>query len=112
MAQGWWVYILRCRSGALYTGITTDVARRFAQHSNGIRKGGARFFAMDPPEEVVYREHFPDRGSASARECQIKQLKRGAKRELVEGFAAAAMRSTQSLGDLGDNVEQIKLSSR
>ena len=53
MRVAWWVYMLRCRDGSLYTGVTTDVERRFAQHRAGT---GAKYTRSHPPEAIVYRE--------------------------------------------------------
>ena len=48
----WYVYILECKSGTLYTGITTDVERRFQEHL----EKSARYTSYNPPVRVVYRE--------------------------------------------------------
>ncbi len=80
MSEGWWVYMIRSRGGRLYTGISTDVERRFEEHASG---RGARYFRMDPPVAVVYRESVDDRSIASRREAEIKKLSRPAKERLV-----------------------------
>lgn len=77
----WTVYIIRCDDDCLYTGITTDVERRFREHAGGSR--GARFFNGRRPVEVVYRETGHDRSSASRREAAIKKLSRAQKAQLV-----------------------------
>ena len=77
----WTVYIIRCDDDCLYTGITTDVERRFREHAGASR--GARFFNGRRPVEVVYRETGHDRSSASRREAAIKKLSRARKAELV-----------------------------
>ena len=69
----WSVYIIRCTDDSLYTGISTDVYRRFSQHSD---QKGAKYFRGRQPEELVYIETKPDRSSASKRESAIKKLKR------------------------------------
>lgn len=76
----WQVYMLLCSDGSLYTGITTAVARRFAQHLAGT---GAKFFRGRQPLRVVYLEAGHDRSSASRRELEIKKLRPAAKRALV-----------------------------
>lgn len=81
----WWVYMVRCRSGRLYTGITTDTDRRFREHCGEGGKG-ARFFRSDPPEALVYRESAVDRSAASRREAEIKKLPRARKLALVGSF--------------------------
>ncbi len=75
------VYIVRCADGTLYTGWTTDVARRIAQHNAG---RGARYTRMRRPVVLVYREEKPDRSTAMRRELEIKKLDRERKERLVE----------------------------
>ena len=76
----WSVYLLECRSGAIYCGIAVDVHRRFATHAAG---RGARFTRMDPPVRLLLVETCPDRSSALKRECEIKRLPRSGKLALV-----------------------------
>jgi putative endonuclease len=78
----WWVYIIRAESGKLYTGISTDVERRFREHA-GELGNGARFFRGDPPAAIEYRERADDRASASRREAEIKKLRRADKLQLI-----------------------------
>jgi putative endonuclease len=80
-AVGWFVYIIEASDGSLYTGVATDVERRFSEH-RGAGKG-ARFFRGRKPLEVVYTESHPDRSSAQRRESVIKKLPRGGKLELI-----------------------------
>ena len=75
------VYMVRCADGTLYTGWTTDVARRIAQHNAG---RGARYTRMRRPVALVYREEAPDRSTAMRREVAIKKLDRERKERLVE----------------------------
>jgi len=79
----WYVYIIRASDESLYTGITTDVERRFNEHC-GTPKG-ARYFRGRQPLEVVYTENHPDRSSALRRESVIKALSRVLKLELIGG---------------------------
>ena len=81
IATTWFVYIIRASDGRLYTGITTDVARRFGEHSGSSR--GARFFRGRQPVEIVYTERQADRGSAQRREAEIKKLTRKQKFDLI-----------------------------
>jgi len=76
-----YVYIVRCADGTLYTGWTTDVARRIAQHNAG---RGARYTRIHRPVALVYREEVPDRSAAMRREVAIKKLDRERKERLVE----------------------------
>lgn len=77
----WTVYIIEADNGHLYTGITTDMSRRFQQHQQG--KGGARFFHTSQAKKIVYQETHPDRSTASKREAAIKKLSRQAKLALI-----------------------------
>ena len=77
----WYVYILRCGDGSLYTGMTDNVARRLAAHRAG---KGAKYTRGRGPLELVYRECVPDRASALRREAQIKRLSRTEKLALIE----------------------------
>jgi putative endonuclease len=85
---GWHVYIVESTRGALYTGITTSVARRYAEHARGRR--GARFFRMDPPRELIYAEVAADRPAALRREAQIKSYPRPRKLALIAAMQASA----------------------
>jgi putative endonuclease len=78
----WWVYILRCGDGSLYTGIARDTERRLRQH-NGDLAGGARYTRGRRPVELIWREALPDRARAQAREAEIKALSRREKLRLV-----------------------------
>lgn len=78
--MSYWVYILRCGDGTLYTGITDDVDRRLAVHRSG---KGAKYTRGRGPLEVVYREECPDRPAALRREYAVKQLTRAEKFELI-----------------------------
>ncbi len=78
----WTVYILRCRDGSLYTGITTDPERRLAEHNSG--RGAARYTRARRPVQMIYTEPAADRAAASRREAAIKRLSRAEKLRLVE----------------------------
>jgi putative endonuclease len=82
--MGYYVYLLRCRSGALYTGITTDLTRRFAEHA-GKGGRGAKYTAADPPERFEYAFSAPDRSAASRLEYRLKSLTRAEKEGLLRG---------------------------
>lgn len=73
MEKSWKLYILRCRDGTLYTGITDDVERRFAAHSAG---KGAKYTRGRGPLELVYQEDCGDHSAALRRERQVKALTR------------------------------------
>ncbi len=80
--KDWFVYIVEAENGNLYTGITTDLERRFAEHQS--KQGGARFFHTSAAKQMVFNEPHPDRSSASKREAAIKKLSRKAKIDLIE----------------------------
>lgn len=80
--QRWEVYIIETLSGKLYTGITTDLDRRFEDHQRGIK--GARFFRFSGPKKIVYRESHPNRSKATKREIAIKKMSRKAKLALFK----------------------------
>jgi putative endonuclease len=79
----WWVYILRCGDGTLYTGIALDVAARLAQHRAGT---GARYTRGRAPLELLHQEPAASRSAASRREAAIKRLPRRRKLELVHSI--------------------------
>ncbi len=74
------LYILECSDGSLYTGITTDLDRRFNEHKEG--KGG-HYTRAHKAQRIVYSEQHPDRSSASKREAAIKRLSRSEKQALI-----------------------------
>lgn len=75
----WYVYILRCGDGTLYTGITDDVEKRLAAHRSG---KGAKYTRGRGPLELVYAEEQSDKSAALRREIAIKKLPRQKKLEL------------------------------
>ena len=85
----WKVYIIEADDTSLYTGITTDIERRFDEHLRQLR-GGARYFSGRKPVRVVFCEAGHTRSSASRREAEIKKLSRAAKQELVRKTAGPA----------------------
>ncbi|HEY9072343.1 MAG TPA: GIY-YIG nuclease family protein [Candidatus Ozemobacteraceae bacterium] len=79
---GWFVYIVRCRDGTLYTGVTTDLDRRVQQHNDGT---GARYTRSRRPVRLVHAEPCHNRGDALRRELAIKALSRDEKQLLIAG---------------------------
>ena len=79
--MGWYVYILRCADGTLYTGMTDDVEKRLAVHRAG---KGAKYTRGRGPLELVHTEDLPDRSAALKREAAIKKLSRAEKLKLIE----------------------------
>lgn len=76
----WFVYMLRCADGSLYTGITKDVDRRSRQHNNGT---ASRYTCSRRPTSLVYHEAQPSRSAALKREAAIKALSRREKKALI-----------------------------
>ena len=70
------VYLLRCRDGSLYTGITNDLPRRLTAHEAGT---GSAYTRSRRPLALAYREEQPDRGAALKREAAIRRLTRAEK---------------------------------
>ena len=75
-----YVYVLECADGTLYTGYTTDVERRVAEHDAG---DGAKYTHGRTPVEVVLTESFDSRAAALRREHEVKALSRRAKERLI-----------------------------
>lgn len=76
----WFLYILRCGDGTLYTGITTDVSRRLEAHRQG---KGAKYTRGRGPLELVYREECGTHSQALKREWEVKTLPRAEKELLI-----------------------------
>ncbi len=73
----WILYLLECESGAVYTGITTDLERRFNEHLAGV---GARYTRANPPTRVLAIRQYANRGEASRAEALVKKLPKQHKR--------------------------------
>ena len=81
MKQPWYVYILECSDGSLYTGVTTDLERRLHEHNHSPR--AARYTRARRPLSLAYREAAGSRAEACRREWEIKQLSAAAKQQLI-----------------------------
>ncbi len=80
--MAYWLYILRCGDGTLYTGTTDDVARRLAVHQSG---KGAKYTRGRGPLTLAYQEACADKSDALRREIAVKKLTRAEKLALIEG---------------------------
>lgn len=80
----WHVYIIRCADGTLYTGVSTDVARRLGEHSSGSPKS-AKYLRGRGPLELVYSRKVGDRSEALIEERRIKGMTRPQKIRLIGG---------------------------
>lgn len=78
----YYLYILRCGDGTLYTGTTNDVEKRLAAHQSG---KGAKYTKGRGPLTLVYREELADKSAALRREWEVKSLTRSEKLALIEG---------------------------
>lgn len=76
----WYLYILRCGDGTLYTGITTDVSRRLEAHRQGV---GAKYTRGRGPLELVYQETCGSHSQALKRELEVKGLSRMEKERMI-----------------------------
>jgi putative endonuclease len=77
--MAWFVYLIECKDGSIYTGIAIDVAARYAAHKSG---KGARYTRSHPPRRLLGAIAYPDRSAASKAEYRIKRLRPQEKREL------------------------------
>ncbi|MFQ5470814.1 MAG: GIY-YIG nuclease family protein [Gammaproteobacteria bacterium] len=80
--DSWYVYMLRCADSTLYTGITTDLERRLAEHNEN-NLLGARYTRARRPVSLVYHELCENRSAASKRESKIKNMSKPAKELLI-----------------------------
>ncbi|HJU38186.1 MAG TPA: GIY-YIG nuclease family protein [Tahibacter sp.] len=76
----WFVYLIECRGGSIYTGIAIDVDARYAAHASG---KGAKYTRAHPPERLLARFAYIDRSAASKAEYRIRRLSPQAKRALA-----------------------------
>ena len=88
----WHVYLVRCADGTLYTGVTTDVARRVAQHNAGT---ASRYTRSRRPVVLAYQKRVGDRGAALRREIAIKKLSREEKESLISSARVKRAKATR-----------------
>lgn len=69
----WVLYLLECKNGAFYAGITNNLEQRYAAHASG---KGARYTRANPPVKILASKLYADRSAASVAEAQLKQLPR------------------------------------
>jgi putative endonuclease len=86
-AKAWFLYLLECRDGNIYTGIAVDVAARYAAHACG---KGARYTRSHPPRRLLATLKYPDRSSAAAAEYAVKQISPAEKRAYALLLSLAA----------------------
>jgi putative endonuclease len=78
----WFVYIVRCADNTLYTGITTDIARRVREHNR--EQVGSKYTRAKRPVTLVYHESVSNRSEALKREAAIKKLSKQQKEYLTK----------------------------
>ena len=78
----WYIYMIRCADNSLYTGITTDVGRRFQTHQKG---KGAKYLKTRKPFKLVFQQAVGDRSQASKVEYKAKRLPKSKKEQVVTG---------------------------
>lgn len=76
MADTWWLYMIECQGGGIYTGIAKDVEARYAQHVKG---KGAKYTKMNPPVKLLLQMEYASHQVAAKEECKIKRLSRANK---------------------------------
>jgi putative endonuclease len=79
----WYLYLIKCRDGTLYTGISTDVDRRFAQHQ-GVGNTGSKYLKGRGPLSLVFQEKLGSRSLALKVEHRVKKMSKAKKEKLIE----------------------------
>jgi len=98
--MAWFLYLIECEDGSIYTGVSVDVAARYAVHASG---KGARYTRSHPPRRLLASVEYPDQSSALKAEYAVKQLSAGAKREFARRHAPdVAVEPATSLPIHGD----------
>jgi len=80
----WFLYLIRCKDNSLYTGITTDVSRRFKEHQGNDRKG-SKFLRGKAPLKLVLKKKIGDKSLTSKVEASVKKMPKAKKELLVTG---------------------------
>ena len=80
----WHLYMIRVKSGSLYTGIAKDVERRFAEHEAGGKKG-SKYLRARRPLKLVFQQKIGNHSQALKMECAVKNLSKPAKEQLAKG---------------------------
>lgn len=81
----WFLYLIECKDGSIYTGITVDVAARYATHASG---KGARYTRSHPPRRLLVSVEYPDRSAAAKAEHEMKRLSASEKRAFCRRLGA------------------------
>ena len=99
----WFVYLIECRDGSIYTGIAVDVDARYAAHTSG---KGARYTRSHPPERLLAAVECADRSAASKAEYRIKRLSPRGKREFgrLHGPVMRALNEGEAMPRISDKI--------
>ena len=97
MISDWYLYMVRCHDGSLYTGISTAVERRFAQHQ-GNGDSGSKYLRSRGPLTLVFQKRLGTRSLALKVESKVKKLPREKKERLIEvpGYVEGIVRRIQT----------------
>jgi len=79
-SKTWFLYIIRCRGGQLYTGISTDVKRRFAEHGSG---KGAKYLRGKEPLLLLFQQSIGSHSQALKAEAKVKKMPKQAKEDII-----------------------------
>jgi len=82
--NNWFLYLIRCKHGRLYTGITTDVERRFEEHKSSNKKG-SKYLRGKAPLKLVMKKKIGNKSLALKIEAKVKKLSKVEKELLVDG---------------------------
>jgi putative endonuclease len=82
--ENWFLYVIRCKGGSLYTGITTDVQRRIKEHQSSDGKG-AKYLRGKAPVKLIFRKKIGSRRAALMMENRVKKLTKAKKEMFVAG---------------------------
>ena len=80
-SSNWYLYVVRCNDGTLYTGVTTDLKRRLDEHNTS--KRGAKYTSRRRPVNLVYYKSYDCRSTAQKAEYKFKKLTREQKEKII-----------------------------
>jgi ribosome-associated protein len=102
--MAWFVYLIECKDGSIYTGIAVDVDARYAAHKSG---RGARYTRSHPPQRLLAAFACTDRSAASREEYRIKRLSHREKCEFSRsrGFAGQGLSQGETMARISGNIE-------
>lgn len=103
MSSPWYIYIIKTGQNTLYTGVTTDVERRFKEHQTGKSKG-AKYLKGKPPLVLVWHEAVSNKKLAMQLEYRIKRLSREMKDKLVAGVVCTEGTFPELFAQVGVNT--------